>query len=74
MVNPHLPPSPEKEEKGLASPTHLLGSVETGFVRTLLWAPKQPSYPVAKNTPWPAPALTPKVRSLCIERAEPGQE
>ena len=74
MVSPHLPPSPEKEEKGPASPTYLLGSMETGLVRTPPRGPTQLSYLVAKNSPRPAPTQSPEGRSLCRERAEPRKE
>lgn len=33
MANPHLPPSPGEEKKGLLSPTYFLGCVEIVSVR-----------------------------------------
>lgn len=63
MVNPLLPPSPEKKEKGLASPIYFLGSVETGFIRTpplgcnTAFLPYGQEHPLASSHPDPKGGL-----------------
>lgn len=71
MTSPHLPPSPGEEGKGLASPGPFW---EAWRYCASLWAPTQPSHPVAKSAPCRAPATAPEVLSLHRERAEPREE